>query len=127
MTFNFSNARLIKLAIHFIGNKQNGEVLFTTNSIEEELSKELKDILSNYFLSSYKTLETYNFWHESELELNDVYNFAYSIFSDIDNFDLKSKNIAKHLYEKSVHPKIKSGELYVSYCANRAFQVANHE
>jgi hypothetical protein len=115
MTFNFTNATLTKLTIHSVGNKQNGEPFFTPDIIEVDLTSELKGILSNYFLSAYKTLESYHFWHESELGLNEVYNFASSIFDNTSNFELKSKNIAKHLYEKSIHPKIKGGELYISY------------
>ena len=37
------------------------------------------------------------------------------IFEDESSFLEQSKNIAKHLYEKSTHPKIKSGELYIVY------------
>jgi len=44
-----------------------------------------------------------------------VYGFASAIFDSPDVlFDL-SVNFAKHLYEKSVHPKIKGGEFYTAY------------
>jgi len=115
MNFIFSSANLLKLSVYFVGNKQNGEAFFTPDIIDIELSKDLQTILSSYFLSGYKNLETYQFWHESEINLNDVYNFATSIFEDLQNFEHKSKNIAKHLYEKSVHPKIQGGELFISY------------
>ncbi|MDB5159482.1 MAG: hypothetical protein JWR50_4189 [Mucilaginibacter sp.] len=115
MTINFSNARLVNLSIYSVGNKEKGEPLFAPEISNVNLTDELKDVVTNYFLSGFKELETYNFWHESQIELNNVYNFSNSIFSDINSFDLKSKNIAQHLYEKSTHPKIQGGELYVSY------------
>jgi len=115
MKFNFTSAELSKLSVFFVGNKQNGEVFFTPDITNIDLSKELKGTLSNYFLSGFKSFETYQFWHESDINLNELFSFSRSVFDDGDSFESKSKSIAKHLYEKSVHPKILGGELYISY------------
>jgi len=115
MKFNFTSADLIELSVFFVGNKQNSESFFAPDNVAIDLSKDLKATLSNYFLSGFKSLEAYHFWHESEINLNEVFSFSEAIFDDISSFKSKSKNIARHLYEKSVHPRILGGELYISY------------
>ena len=40
------------------------------------------------------------------------------MFSNKGCFHEQSLNIARYLYEKSMHPKIKGGELYVAYINN---------
>jgi hypothetical protein len=51
----------------------------------------------------------------SSLELNEIYTIASALFKSTKGFIKKSKDIANILYEYSNHPKIKSGELYVTY------------
>jgi hypothetical protein len=71
----------------------------------------------NYFLKPFeKVNEVYRFDHPTgDLNLNEVYHFAEIIFNDKDTFHENSRQIAKHLYDISNHPKIKSGELYLCY------------
>jgi hypothetical protein len=54
--------------------------------------------------------------HSSSLEYNEVYNYARELFANPDpsNFYEQSVNIARHLFESSLHPKIKPGELYIA-------------
>lgn len=112
---NYTNAKLDKLIIHSVGSKLNEEGYILSDVSSESLPKEIEGLLASYFLSPFTESEFHSFWHESELELNALYSFAKSIFVNKQNFTQKSKNIAKHLYEQSLHPRIKSGELYVSY------------
>jgi hypothetical protein len=74
----------------------------------------------NYFLKPFeKAIETYRFYHPTEdLHLNEVFHFAEIIFNNKTEIHKSSQEIAKHLYDMSNHPKIKSGELYVCYFAN---------
>lgn len=58
--------------------------------------------------------ERYAFTHSSSLEFNEVYSYARTLFADRVNFFEQSVNIARHLFESSLHPKIKPGELYVA-------------
>src|SRR5690606_17866632 len=77
-----------------------------------------KGVLHKFFLKPFKGDTTYRFHHEGKLELNEVYYYVKNIFEDPLNFYDESVRLLKHLYEKSNHPQIKSGEFYVSYFKN---------
>lgn len=111
------NEGLQDLAIHYVGNKLQQEgVLFSHKVID--LTDNIKQLLVPYFISSFKSNEYYNLFHESDITLNEVYNYASSIFKKRTELYEKSISFAKHLYEQSVHPKIKGGEFYVAYFDN---------
>ncbi|MDM5332202.1 nucleoid-associated protein [Ureibacillus composti] len=57
--------------------------------------------------------QQYEFFHETDLGLNEVYTYAKSIFDQESSFLEQSKNIAKHLQSSSQHPNIKCGELFI--------------
>lgn len=108
-------AALTQLMIHWVGNAANEERFVISEDpvlLDDEI---LRSVLSHYFLKPFQQVnEVYRFWHSSdELEMNELYQFANRIFRDEDSFAQNSAAIAKHLYEVSKHPKIKSGELYV--------------
>src|SRR5690606_37373998 len=75
----------------------------------------LPDLLMQYFMRPFaKVKEVYRFFHPNEeLQLNEVYHFTKKLFDKEIEFHAYSQEIAKHLYEISEHPKIKSGELYI--------------
>ena len=108
---------LTNCVLHLVGNKSEDEGVFLS---EESigLSDETSQILQKYLLGQVTTDGYSQFWHESSLELNDVYTFVKRIFEDISEFTQMSASIAKHLYSCSSHPKIKSGELCVVYFKN---------
>lgn len=111
---NLEGATLENLSIHFVGNKTNSEgVILSTNGIK--LDEKFEQLFRNYFSSSFKGEEYFNFHHENNLSFNEIYNYVSNIFENEDEIHDQSINIAKHLYEKSEHPKIKSGEFYVAY------------
>jgi hypothetical protein len=112
---NSDNIQLEKIAVHKVGNKLQGEDLTLSANILPVRESLIKELLLKYFLSPFKSTEYYHLAHASELALNEVYAFASSIFADPKTFLQMSLNMAKHLYEKSNHPKIKGGELYVVY------------
>jgi len=114
---NFSSSEISQLAIHSIGNKSNDEVCkFSVSTIEP--SPEIKNLLTHYFISPFKSEEFYNLYHETSLSLNEIYSFVSQIFENPQLFFNESINISKHLYEKSTHPKIKKGEFYIVYFKN---------
>ena len=67
------------------------------------------------FFANFKSNEYYNLFHDSDLNLNEIFVYASNIFDNKDSILQQSKNIAKHLYNKSMHPKINGGELYIAY------------
>lgn len=112
---DFSQARIKHIIIHEIGNKIRNEKLFLSSCLQN-IDDNLEETLLYYFLKSFLTnQELLNFYHNSDLNLNEVYSYSKNIFLE-DNemsFIENSKNIAKHLYEFTLHPKITRGELIV--------------
>lgn len=105
---------LNKLAVHFAGNKSQDETLILSKK-ETKIDAEINPLLTKYFLSGFKTEEYFHFFHDTDLKYNEVFSFVSEIFEDPETLFENSVNLAKHLYEKSLHPKIKSGEFYVVY------------
>jgi len=117
---NFSKSKIKHLIIHEIGNKLRDEKVFFSDTLQN-IDENLENILLNYFLKSFLTQrDFYNFNHNSDLNLNEIYSYSKSIFSknNESTFIETSKNIAKHLYEYSLHPKIARGELIIVEISN---------
>lgn len=115
LVFNFSTANLEKLIIHQVGNKLRDEGLFVSPVECEMKDGDVEELLLKYFLSSFKEEVFYKFFHETDINLNELYMYISNIFIDRDSFYSQSVNILKHLYEKSSHPQIKGGEFYMVY------------
>lgn len=111
------NTELTDLVLHRVGRKSEEEVI-SFSKTPLDLSEKLKFTLLKYFLTAFKSEEFYNFYHESDISLNEVFIYAGDIFENPGNIYGQSVNLAKHLFEKSVHPKIKSGEFYTAYLKN---------
>ena len=112
----FTEAELSQLSIHKAGNKFLDERLVLSEHsliINDDI---LNSLLMKYFLSSFeKTNEIYRFYHPSgDLGLNEIFHFSEKIFGSAKSFHKNTCQIAKHLYDISTHPNIKSGELYIT-------------
>lgn len=102
------------IVLHKIGSKACNEgVILSNESII--LDEDLNDLLKTYFLRPFKSEEFYHLTHSSDLNLNEIYHYAYELFKQRIPFVEVSKKIAVHLYDCSSHPNIKRGELYVVY------------
>jgi hypothetical protein len=113
---NYSQSTLHGVVAHMIGNHNSGEDIKYSSSPLHIEDQELEKCLFNYFFNHFKDPEFYRFsFPTGEIELNPIYNFAANIFDDPSCLHEQSVKIARHLYEKSKHPNIKSGELYVAY------------
>jgi hypothetical protein len=114
---SYFQASLSQLTIHKVGNKLLDEHLSLSEHPLKTNDEVLDNLLMNYFLKPFeKVNEVYRFDHPTaDLNLNEVYHFAEMIFNDKDQFHENSRQVAKHLYDITNHPKIKSGELYVCY------------
>ncbi|MER1999714.1 MAG: nucleoid-associated protein [Lysinibacillus sp.] len=62
--------------------------------------------------------QQFDFFHETNINLNEVYTYAQAIFADRTQFHAQSKHIATHLQVASQHPNIKPGELFVGLFDN---------
>ncbi len=114
---DFSDAELSRLVIHGVGNKTNEEELIISEKAVP-VNDAIGSLLTTYFTLPFKEPEFYSFSHVSDLNMNEVYTYVKNIFHDRSSLYLQSINMARHLYEQSNHPRIKSGEMYVAYFEN---------
>lgn len=117
---NFSNSKIKHLIIHEIGNKLRDEEVFLSETLQN-LNEELENTLLTYFLKSFLVeKDLFKFHHNSNINLNEIYTYSNNIFnnSDTDLFIKTSQDIAKHLYEYTLHPKITKGELIIVQISN---------
>ncbi|MFN6037462.1 MAG: nucleoid-associated protein, partial [Bacteroidota bacterium] len=98
------------MSVHYCGNKGNGEYLKHSEDIFSPISDSLKDILLDYFISSFSSGIYYNF----NLNSKSIFEEIDSVFKDKSKFHDKSKIISEKLYNQSLHPNIRPGEFYMA-------------
>ncbi|MDP2175758.1 MAG: nucleoid-associated protein [Bacteroidota bacterium] len=114
--FNINNTQLTKVSVHHVGNKNNGEDLEISKTILDVNEEGLNERLKHFFLKSFDAVELYHFTSSNQdFILNPLFQFARDVFSLQADFHFSSINFAKHLYENSNHPNIKSGDLFVAF------------
>lgn len=130
MILDFTEAVFDQLSIHHVGNKQQDGNFVLSDTPVHLQDDMLPRLLIQYFLTPFSEIsEVYRFFHPSDqLELNVLYHHLREFLtSNIDytdeesfseTFHTLSKNICKHLYESSNHPKIKAGEVYIVFLKN---------
>ncbi|MDR1793587.1 MAG: nucleoid-associated protein [Bacteroidales bacterium] len=111
---NFINSKITNISLHSVGNKSAEELLLLSKQ-NLNLADNVKEILNFYFTNAFKTEEYFQFFHDTDLSLNEVYTYISEIFTNPETLLEQSVNLAKHLYEQSTHPKIKGGEFYTVY------------
>ncbi len=114
MTTNFLNTIIDSLSLHNVGNRLLDEE-YKLSAKNIDIKTELKELMAFYFISPFRSNEYFNLYHDSDLSLNEVFVYVSKIFDNPENLLEQSVNLAKHLYEQSVHPKIKGGEFYTVY------------
>jgi hypothetical protein len=114
---DFSQIELLSLITHKVGNKLRDENIQLTDEATF-YNNDTKEFLLRYFLLPVKSEELFEFTHSVKLEMNDVYSIVKDIFNDSTEFISHSKSLAKLLYENSMHPKIKGGELNIAFFTN---------
>jgi hypothetical protein len=103
------------VSVHVVGNRGAQELLRISEEPLDVEDDALQDLLLTYFLSNFTTPEYYAFTFSNEdFSLNPLFQFARNIFEEAESFHENTINIAKHLYEATQHPNIKSGDLYVA-------------
>ncbi len=94
-----------------VGNKNNDDGVSFSDSLCQ------MDCVEEPFLklinSSFKFEDWKQFYYIDDLELNPAYRFLTKIFDDEASIIQQANNLARHLYEQSIHPNIKIGEFYV--------------
>ena len=102
----------IKMAtIQVVGNKTRGEGLSAASVLADVSGS--SEFLTKLVEKSFMMDDVKQFGYIESVELNPVYQFVSKIFDDGSAFLKQSVNIATFLYDQSIHPNIRSGELYV--------------
>ncbi len=105
--------KLQHLALHQVGNKSQGEILFLSQDLVT-VDDQLEESLLSYFLDHFKDYEYFHLDH-SDSSANDVYLAAKKIFEDPTTLHFQSSQLARRLFNLATHPQIKSGDFYVAY------------
>ncbi|MCP1996640.1 nucleoid-associated protein [Flavobacterium sp. HSC-61S13] len=116
---NLFNTHIETLSIHKVGNKSRNEKMFLSDE-SLKLNDEIVPLIKEFFFKPFREKEEsyFQFAHDVDIEFNEMFNLATSIFESPDKLHEVSKKITTHLFEQSNHPHIKIGEVYVAYLTN---------
>ena len=120
MNVFFHEIELQYIVVHRVGNKSKTDGLFLSPH-GLELDKGIKSLLLNYFLDSFKEVIPFYRLSTSNEGRNTMLEIANCIFNETSSFYQQSCKLSEFQYEVAVHPKIKSGEVYVTYFKNVKF------
>lgn len=112
-TLDLSEASVGNLFVHRVGNKLREEPLVlsdTASPVTDELSAML---LQGYLKGIVSERNEYYFHHETDLTLNETRFYANQFFRGEVDFSGVAQRFATHLYENSLHPNIRRGDLLV--------------
>jgi 37-kD nucleoid-associated bacterial protein len=121
------NVTLDNVIVHKIGNPTRGEALKLSANALTLNDEVVKALLTKYFLTAFNENEQYTFTHTTDLHLDEVYYHIHQLFNEPASFILQSKKIAKLLYAKSTHARVKEGELYVTMFNNLPLGNTTHK
>ena len=107
----YRRAGIKDLSVHFCGNKGNGEELKISAKGYTFKDDRLKDLLLGYFISPFRSGIYFNLKKKSK----GLFELIDSVFTDRSKLHQVSAQIATNLFDQSLHPNIKGGELYVAY------------
>ncbi len=113
---NLYNTHIASLSIHRVGNKSRNEGILLSEETHQA-DDELTPLLKEFFLKPFRDKEEnyFKFTHDQDLEFHELFNIVSSIFDAPENTHEQSKKITRYLFDQSMHPHIKSGEVYVAY------------
>ncbi|QUG41441.1 nucleoid-associated protein [Psychrobacillus sp. INOP01] len=108
-----SESKLAKYVVHYVGDTLVfGDEAFSQPEVMLEAA------FTQLAFNKIDLEQQYEFFHESDIGLNEVYNYVNSIFDQESSFLEQSKHIATHLKSVSQHPNIKNGELFIGLFDN---------
>jgi hypothetical protein len=116
---NLYSAHIASLSIHRLGNKSRNEPILLSEEIYKT-DDEITPLLKEFFLKPFRDKEEnyFQFGHETDVEFNELYTIVSEIFANPNSIHQESKKITQHLYDQSMHPHIKSGEVYIAFLEN---------
>ncbi|QDP99616.1 nucleoid-associated protein [Lysinibacillus fusiformis] len=108
-----SDSKLAQYVVHQVSDKLVlGEEVFSQPEVMLEAA------FTQLAFNKLDMEQQYEFFHETDIGLNEVYTYVKAIFDSENSFLEQSKHIATHLQSASGHPHIKSGELFIGLFEN---------
>ena len=107
-----SESKLMKYTMHYVGEL----ALFGEEMTEPDTLLEATLTQLAFYKMDFE--QQYEFFHPTNIELNELYTYAMTIFEQPQSFYEESKHIATHLHSVSHHPNIKNGELFIGLFNN---------
>jgi hypothetical protein len=115
-------ASISVLSAHYVGNKNNGDMVKLSDRPVDIDDDQMTDLLHRYFLGSFTNPELYSLTSSTgDFALNPLYQLAKTIFGNKQSHHEQSQGIAKLLFDASMHPQIKSGDLFIAYIRGVVF------
>ncbi len=114
---NYDEITVNDVIVHHIGSNAEEQGIKLSKDLIN-FDEDTRALLKRLFLGPFKPGEYYHLNDGEDLTHNKVYATASKIFADPQCLTEESQNLANFLYEQSIHPKIKPGELYVVYFSN---------
>ena len=120
MNVFFHEIELQHIVVHRVGNKAKvGGLFLSPHSLM--LDHGVKSLLLNYFLDSFKEVIPFFRFKRIDKEENVMLEIAKNVFENQNSFYQQSCKLSEFQQEVAIHPKIKSGEVYVTYFKNVKF------
>jgi hypothetical protein len=116
------NVNLQQVIVHKVGNPTRGESLTLSKNPLTLNDPLVRQLLAKYFLHAFNENELYHFTHLNDVGMNEVYSYVSKIFDSPASFTEQSEWLARFLYSKSTHVKVKDGELYIALFDNLPFE-----
>ena len=108
----YQSATITGLVLAKVGNFYREEPLQTSNEVCR-VSEDDRETLTGLFLKPFKNLLSHRFHHHTSLEKHEMFQISAELFKAPGKLLDKGIEIARHLYAKSNHPNIKSGDLCI--------------
>lgn len=94
-----------------VGNKSKEDGVAFSDSLCQVGGVE--EYLLSVIKASFRFDDWKRFYYIDDLKMNPTYRFVSKIFENESSMVKQANNLARHLYEQSIHPNIKIGEFYV--------------
>ena len=121
LRLEFEELSIDQLITHQVGSPTQDEELLLSDQLTQ-VEENTFNYLLHYFLMPFQSEDLQQFFHPEDLHQNKIFGLIAQLFQDSSNMISVSQEIARFLYDNSLHPKIKSGALHVAYFSNIVFE-----